>query len=76
MLMLHNATLAQVTTHESKGCMKHCTIGQLLKVNSTVQFRMVAEPRFTMREGPGAMDDRETVEEYNEETKEIDNVYE
>eukprot|EP00971_Amphidinium_carterae_P175124 3471596-Amphidinium_carterae.1 len=28
-----------------------------------------------MREGPGAMDDRETVKVYNEEMREIDNVY-
>eukprot|EP00971_Amphidinium_carterae_P234015 4643842-Amphidinium_carterae.1 len=46
---------------------------QLLKENSSVQFRMVAEPRFTMREVSGATDDRETVEEDNEETREIDN---
>eukprot|EP00971_Amphidinium_carterae_P094488 1870236-Amphidinium_carterae.1 len=26
------------------------------------EFRMVAELRFTMREGPGATEDRETVE--------------
>eukprot|EP00971_Amphidinium_carterae_P149813 2969943-Amphidinium_carterae.1 len=42
--------------------------------NSTLIFRMVAELRLTMREGPGAMEDRETVEEYIEEQK-IDNVY-
>eukprot|EP00971_Amphidinium_carterae_P346114 6487400-Amphidinium_carterae.1 len=43
--------------------------------NSTFTFRMVAEQRLTMREGPGAMEDRETVEEYSEEMREIDNVY-
>eukprot|EP00971_Amphidinium_carterae_P348494 6490520-Amphidinium_carterae.4 len=43
--------------------------------NCTFIFRMVAEPPFTMREGPGAMEDRETVEEYNEEMREIDNAY-
>eukprot|EP00971_Amphidinium_carterae_P271193 5381748-Amphidinium_carterae.1 len=43
--------------------------------NSALTFRMVAEPRLTMREGSGAMEDRETVEEYNEEMREIDNVY-
>eukprot|EP00971_Amphidinium_carterae_P144362 2861096-Amphidinium_carterae.1 len=38
---------------------------------SDPEFRMVAEPRLAMR-GPGAMEDRETVEEYSEE-REIDN---
>eukprot|EP00971_Amphidinium_carterae_P264948 5255718-Amphidinium_carterae.1 len=47
----------------------------VLRQESTVQFRMVAEPRFTMREGPGATDDRETVEEFNEEMRETYNVY-
>eukprot|EP00971_Amphidinium_carterae_P195023 3870013-Amphidinium_carterae.1 len=47
---------------------------RVLSLETTVQFRMVAEPRFTMREGSGATDDRETVEEFNEETREIDNV--
>eukprot|EP00971_Amphidinium_carterae_P027832 548678-Amphidinium_carterae.1 len=43
---------------------------------SDPEFRMVAEPRFTMREEPGATEDRETVEEYNEERgREIDNEY-
>eukprot|EP00971_Amphidinium_carterae_P132625 2626529-Amphidinium_carterae.1 len=40
-----------------------CTIG-------VYHFRMVAEPRLTMR-GPGATEERETVEEYNE-VREID----
>eukprot|EP00971_Amphidinium_carterae_P126443 2504885-Amphidinium_carterae.1 len=46
------------------------------KDNCTFIFRMVAEPRFTMRKGPGALEDRETaVLEYSEEMREIDNVY-
>eukprot|EP00971_Amphidinium_carterae_P079460 1572320-Amphidinium_carterae.1 len=37
---------------------------------------MVAEPRrFTMREGPGAMEDNETVEVYTKETVEMYNEY-
>eukprot|EP00971_Amphidinium_carterae_P255285 5067975-Amphidinium_carterae.2 len=63
----------------------HCYGAQLngsgrlvLGQESTIQFRMVAEPRLTMREGPegpGAMDDRETLEVYMEETEETYNVY-
>eukprot|EP00971_Amphidinium_carterae_P080684 1596143-Amphidinium_carterae.1 len=45
------------------------------KDNCTFIFCMVAEPRFRMREGPGAMEDKKTVDEYSEEMREIDNVY-
>eukprot|EP00971_Amphidinium_carterae_P047645 938581-Amphidinium_carterae.1 len=48
---------------------------QLLTTENTGQFRMVAELRFTMREGSGATEDRETVEEYIEETRETYNEH-
>eukprot|EP00971_Amphidinium_carterae_P324154 6441913-Amphidinium_carterae.1 len=59
---MHNRKMIQVMT-----CVKD---------NCTLIFRMIAEPRFTMRKcAQPAMEDRETVEEYSEEMREIDNVY-